>query len=656
MADKRVRNRGQYDARAAGGNFSNMPPDDVTINTAVAQVNLMRPREDKAMVFRIMPAASTDGSGSVLPGRLTADTTGSGLSDFYIIANAVKYFGIPKDQGGEQFTMLLENPQLLAADSTLRNRELYRTLLSNARNAHDGKGKFAAATGHGWRSDWNRLLPQKKDADTKSGPLPNPSSFAYVPALIYCDGRVDYISGKRSTPLGAEKRDLLTLVQMSGYGFNRYLSLFDIEKENIDPGLNRHEHPAGVFLYGDPIGTLMSDGSVKGGYMSYAFRQNKVFVKDELTASKKKISVIRGNGVPGLPLSQSTWDGKKSAIAPYEVGFNRVYRPDAQTAIAADLTAEQAAMCFDKYQYFLDQTDAETGKTLPGLLRFMSDEEKMLYIARAFASVPGFLRFCLADRSDLLESEAVSAVLNKRRSVVNPRDLDAVVGEGEGEPADDGRPQRTTTVDRSVRQTLPPVEDLADDTAAGDPVGDDPDAEVAETEGEQLAEEPVGDDAELAAAAAAELESTVETETVTEEPLEATAEEALADEPSPEVEAAIEEDIPTAGEPAVEVGDAAFADELPDLPTRTPAPLGKVTLAASKPDLAAAKVALETAKVALNAAKASSKPASTVSTKPPAAVGAARTAAQQAATAALAKSGPRTKPSPTPPTRTVVKK
>jgi len=450
------RSSGQYDNRSHGRREGGGPPDDRTINTQVARVNLVRARwKEGPLIARPWPALGYEDPTQLVPGRKHIDSHGQ--NHWIVRAPVAKYIGIH-----EHFTFILYKPWEVETNPEVKKNNPYLVLYRAAKAALKA-GNFGP--GRKWDADWNKLMPTIGGDDTGGAPMSNPNAVGFFQGEIYANGDKDYIGNDRTLPLGAADGDDLQVVQIAGAAFDRLLDLLDTPKPDAEG--DEEKEPWKFFKFGDPTGVPQEDGSVEGGKFIYVFNPKRAKVKD---GDKGKIVTVGGQS---FMLSRSSWEGKISQTQGYETALASVFKSEDGTKFTPDLDNDRAERVRDTFQFWWD--DEESGQK--GLLKVPSIEEQCVLIARAFQDVPKLLTYAWGDHDEFLSGE-VQDILKQKRTAAMPGDddeRDAARGDDddddvEGDDDDDapkaGKKVRTDPTQKTGKKK--PADDEDDDTDGDD--------------------------------------------------------------------------------------------------------------------------------------------------------------------------------------------
>ena len=381
------RRKDDYTNEQFGRGDSNMPQDDYTINDKLCRVNLVRPSAEGLLVFRPWNQLDyNDPENNLLPGRVSTHDRGQGL--WMRRMRCASFVGIDSKFGGRKITFLI----CRHGDKTAQSSTPYPVLYNAAKRAHT-ENKFAC--GRAWDGDWNKLLEGGKN---RGADLPAPTCKWFTQAEVYRNGDKDYLD-ERTSPLGADPGDDLTMVQLPSGAGESIMSVLALRKEQVPEGIDLEKRPAAAFVYGDPCGFFNAKTrTVKGGlfFTLWNPKRNRAWVP---------------------PDDNHSWDGKISDMQGYEVWVSKTYKYNGME-IRPDLDTARVEEIFRKWQFWLPDADDTTKDD--GILCVLPVEQQALLLAQAFKPVPNLLRFAWAEHEDDFLTADVQAVLNSRSQVTRP--------------------------------------------------------------------------------------------------------------------------------------------------------------------------------------------------------------------------------------------
>lgn len=464
----------QLEGRGAGGG---LPPDDYTVKEDLCNVEVIRPRyKEGPLYFGVFPQLDPkDPENRLRPGRVKA----AALAQTKWIHKEYCAPYIGKD---EKVTYIMPH-------RTRQKKEFFKDpywVFYKACKDAEEAGKFGK--GMAWSGTWNQLM---KGSKTKGGAaIVHPKPKFYMQGYVFQNGDRNYMDDEdRELPYGLQADDPLVVIEINENAGLQLMKLLDTPNKGFDGEVDES----------DPDSLWEAFAYHAIGRIDY----------EEKTISGGKILLVFNPGVTKIS-EKTSWDGQKpknKAPWNYEAAVRNVFKVD-DHKYTATLKGDQFDEVFNKVQFWRDAT-AEDGTVQPGLLRYLSTEEKCLLIAKAFASVPKLVKFAWADHDEFLTDD-VKGVLNSRASAVNP----GTAGEDEDEDDDDqddddqdddeeATPKKKAKKDVVIADKKKPKkadddedEDTDDDDDDDDADDDDDDAGDEEEEEEEEEDDAAGDDDE----------------------------------------------------------------------------------------------------------------------------------------------------------------
>ena len=449
MANRRLQPRGQskYNNAVHGRRESSAPPDDRTINNALARVNLVRCKyNDGPMVIRPWPALDpVDPNNNLLPGRWGINPTE--INPWIVRVPVAKYVGLNDDKC-ERCTFILYEPW---RHEECKGNNPYRVLFFAAKQAFDA-GEFG--TGQSWDPKWNKIMSGGRG---RGAELPGPSAMWFMQGFLLANGDKDYVAD-RGLPMGMDEKDDLVIAQLSSSAGDALVDLLGTPRAegNIPEGANEETHPHEFMRFGDPTGHYIpTTKEVKGGIIATIFNPKKTKIEGK----------------------NSSWNGEIKDAQGYEAAVNKSWTSENREKYINDLDADQVAKVFENWQFWF----ADEATKQQGILNVPSPEEQCVMLAKAFQSVPELIEYAWSDHEDEFMTEEVRGILRKRRSAVVPGD-DVAEDDFDGGPS--GRPGKRKT--DTIVNTNKRVDDDDDDDEFEE---EDEETPEVEDEGDDFEEE-----------------------------------------------------------------------------------------------------------------------------------------------------------------------
>lgn len=465
-----------YSNERDGQRGDNVPPDDMTLNTSLCEVALIRARyKGGPLITMATPAFDeTDPANRLKPGRDSAAPRGQ--SSWIIRVPVAKYIGVDR-----HCTFVLAEPrdkQALQTDPW--------TIISRAAMAAFKSSKFG--DGRKWDSEWNKLC---QGSDGQGAAISRPQAvWMYQGGVFQNHDRKYMEEAGRKVAFGIAEEDPLVVCQINETAGDGLLKLLDTKRKDYEGGLETPAELYAAFRY-HAIGKInYAERTITGGRVLIVFNPDHT-----------KITKC------------TSWDGrppKKGSPWSYEAALAPFFQFGDQQ-LKADLSGDYFDEVFNKGQFWLPDKDTNQ----PGLIRFMSNEEKMVVIAEAFASVSKLILFATAEHPELITDD-VKGIFGRRKSSVGPARPDDE-DEDEGEEAEEAPAEEATdeededkgkkakgkkaTLPKGKKDTALTQKGLYDDpTKDGDGDGEDEEEEEEEVApAEDDEDEDEGDEEEEAA-------------------------------------------------------------------------------------------------------------------------------------------------------------
>jgi len=489
---------------------------DALLLNQMVRTKLYYPSRDHELVMRPYPALDPVHSDSKFL-RARAGTGEREQTDWIAVVATASFVGAGKDR----VSFILYSPQ----QEEERKRTNPYTLLYWAAFRANKSGKWA--DGRDWKGSWNKLFSREGNA---SKPLSGPDYMAFMQGAVLAHGKNNYLlpsaKGKRKDPVpyGLGEEDALPICRIGKTTALSLLAYLDIRKEGSENETNINK-----MYQTDPIGFLGKEGNLVNGRILEFFKA----------------------GPKVTPGAECTWDGgaPTNGLGEYSWHTNlyREYAATAKTApFSATLSAEHVQRIFQT-AYFWYGYKAD-GKSHPGLLRIMDDEEQAAVIARAFKDVGGLVIKCWEEHDHLLTDE-VQGILQSRVSAVVPGDDET---SGEDETPAPVKPKTAAAKPKAGTKT--PAAAKYEEPEEDDETFEEVDAaDQGEVEEEEITEDQPEEDQE-----AGEVEEDPEADPEAEEEQEADPE---AEEEAPVEDETTEEEVTEDYDPDAEVEADADAEE-----------------------------------------------------------------------------------------------
>ena len=488
---RKARSASQYRNEAHGRDESRVGMGNYCLNTALTQMARvsLKAKEQGGMVCRFWPHPYDERPDELQPGRIGDEP--EQISPFIVRVATAEYIG--GIDNGPSFSFNLYP----FSDEMGRQSNPYNIFYWAAKNACD-KGTFRG--GRDWISRWNPLL---KGGQGRGAQIPAPGASFFAQGVLYSNGLKSYVAADRRAPYGALEADPLVVFQLKrGVGVS-IQQLFGIPKTaeqmaeleakwrakyagKTVPELPKAQH----YLHGDPVGVYSAtQRRVTGGKFFCVYSPTTHTPGAGWTSSKD------------MPKSYTP----AKAAVPQEVAISSVLRmPWGQ--ITPDMSPEETAVALKKVRFWFDNPNDPTDK---GILFFPSPEEQMIFIAKAYASVPKLVEYAFSENRELLTTDVVK-ILRQAKSVVVPgedvlpeqpvpsQSDCAIVPTSDDEYVGDEAVQAGDQYETEVAEDLTTDPTLGEDLAGDPPVQDDQPAEP--DEGDSLAEDSAPAEPETAAA------------------------------------------------------------------------------------------------------------------------------------------------------------
>lgn len=353
---------------------------DYTLKTDRFRLRVSRPNFKGAqLMFRPFPALDPLDPTRFKSARFAPEPKAH--TDWYVSVPSASFVGATKD---DKVSFLLYRRDLPGWEEDKRNNP-YCVLYYACKAAFDGKknrGQFSNGAGS-WDGQWNYLM---KGDNTGGADISQPAMTTYMQgAVIQNDDRY-CIYESRTAPDGLLDEDPLNVIKLSETAIESVVDLVD------RPG------PNGGFLVPEPLGSPGPDGALHGGLLFAVFNPQK-------TQWRPKFSTLKPGADPNDDKHFKSYQA--AASKSWSVQFKGTHN------YLGALTPEQAKVAHSKCRFWFD--DPQSGDQ--GLLRFLSIDEQVVLVARAFRAVPLLVRRAWHDHPEWLRRDEVAALLGRRVSV-----------------------------------------------------------------------------------------------------------------------------------------------------------------------------------------------------------------------------------------------
>ncbi len=412
---------------------SSVPNNNFFINPKISNVRLenLKSWTGGRTMIRIWPKMDPDAPGeALLNGRQTRDgdsgLSGMSASPFLDVA---AYVGVNKSVSalqnveGDQVSYVIK-PNAAREVEGVPYRELpYIALRDTAISLMSGGQNYHSVV---WNQSWSPLVTGDLTNRTyKTGPsIPQPTRMAFALCSLYengskinliqednsytKDGRVvEQFVERNGVPIGEAEADPLVVVCLKYSAFTEMLKLVNKEKVNYDG--NPMVDPNCMYLYGDPTGIYMEDGTVHGG-MFFTFYNS-----------------ANGAGVHGMS-NEKCPDPKnyphtsayynQAAGKGYDVAVSSTTMSPGGELLTASMNTEQVDNVLNKALFMLKDPHGDVDDQ--HLIHVPSIEERCGLLAKAYRGVPGFLKACWVNHPEYLSYDEVARITQNRTQVQAP--------------------------------------------------------------------------------------------------------------------------------------------------------------------------------------------------------------------------------------------